>query len=425
MEKVLVRDYLIEWTKKELPEIVKRELEVERTKQRIASIIGPRRSGKTYYFFQLIRENKKESLYLNFEDTRLMDLNFREIRDLIRMFIEITGKEPKRLFFDEVQNVKNWEFALRELLDARKYEIYVTGSSSKLLSKEIATSLRGRTLSYLLLSFSFREFLIAKGKKIEKLLTKDEEAKIKSLLKEYLTFGGFPEIVLGEEKERILREYVEMILFRDIIERYKIKNMTLARFLLFFILQNFSKEISINKITNFAKSRTKLSKNTIYSYVDKIQDSVAIFFLNRHSTKIYERESWPKKVYICDNGLTKVIRFSEDLGKLIENAVFLELLRIQNTKPLLEIFYWRDSGGKEVDFVLKEGAKIKNLLQVTYVSSKDEIEKREINALLKASEELKCRNMTIITWDYEDKLKFGNKLIKCIPLWKYLLQESL
>jgi predicted AAA+ superfamily ATPase len=421
MQQPLVRDYIIEWMKRDLPIRVRRELEVHGRRDRIISIIGPRRAGKTYYFYQLCTVDRKSSLYLNFEDTRLMDVTFREIRDLIRVYMELASKTPSNIYFDEVQNVEKWEIALRELLDLQSYNIFVTGSSSKLLSREIATQLRGRTFSYLLLPFSFREFLEAKKVATEN-PSMDETAHLRSLLREYLEFGGFPEVVLEEtEKDKILKEYFEMILFRDIVERHKLKNVGLARFLLSFLLQNFSKEISVNKILKSLKPQ-RFGKNTLYNYVDKIQDSVILFTLNRFSPKVYQRESWPKKTYLCDTGLTRAARFSEDIGKLMENSVFLELLRLTNRKPLIEVYYWRNSQGKEVDFLLKEGTRIRQLIQVTYTSGRDEIDERETKSLLKASEETKCGNLTVITWNHEDKAKISNKTIKFIPLWKWLLQ---
>ena len=147
----------------------------------------------------------------------------------------------------------------------------------------------------------------------------------------------------------------------------------------------------------------------------------SFFFLDRYSVKVHLRESWPKKIYVVDNGLTKAVRFSQDFGKLMENCVFLELKRKQNKNPLLE-FYYLSNSDYEVDFIIKEGLNIKQLIQVTYASNKDEIEKREIKALIKASEILKCKDLLIITWDYEDEIKINSKTIKCIPLWKWLLE---
>lgn len=424
MDKSLARDYLIEYLKKRLPPLIERKLKVAETKRRIVSIIGPRRAGKTYYFYQLIGKNKEKTLYLNFEDTRLIDINFREIRELIRIYAEIAEKAPEYLFFDEIQNVRGWEGTLREILDTNRYKIFVTGSSSKLLSKEIATSLRGRTFTYILLPFSFREYLEAKSIPF-KLLSKDEETKIRKSLKEYLEFGAFPEVVLEKEREKILKEFYDLILFRDIIERHNLRNISLAKFLLSYFTQNFSKEISANKILNFFKSQgKKFGKNTLYDYIDKIQDSVGIFFLNRFSKKIYMRESWPKKIYLCDNGLSKVARFSQDLGKLMENSVYLELVRGTNESSLREIYYFKTTDGKEVDFVIKEGLKIKKLIQVCYNIDDFETKERETKALVRASDELKCKDLLLITWDYEADERFRGKRIKFTPLWKWLLEKE-
>ncbi len=414
-----VIDYLKEYERFE-PEIVGRELKVPVDSEFVVSIIGPRRAGKTYYLFQLSRQ-LGNYLYLNFEDSRLYGVKYNELRDIIRTYVEVYGKEPKHLFLDEIQNVKNWEIVVRELHDLKKYRIFVTGSSSKLLSKEIATQLRGRTLSYLLLPFSFRESLVAKGLSFEKYVNKDEIAKIKHELKEYLDYGGFPEVVLSQEKVKILKEYSDLILFRDFIERHGIKNLEVARFLHSFIIQNFSKEISANSLFNRIKAMgVKVSKNTIYDYLSKIEDTVFFFFLRRYSKKPHLRETYPKKIYLCDTGLTKILRLSEDAGKLMENSVFLELLRKTNQNPLIEIFYWKDYLQKEVDFIVKEGNQFTQLIQVTYELT-PENEKREVNALLKAGKELGCKNMTILTWDQEDLIKKSGKEIFVKPLWKWIL----
>ncbi|MCS7104262.1 MAG: ATP-binding protein [Thermofilaceae archaeon] len=415
-------DYVSEWISRNVPRGVERELKVPWRRDRIISIIGPRRAGKTYYFYQLISRNREGSLYLNFEDTRLYGIEFTDIRDLVRIYVEVSGREPENIFFDEVQNVPGWERALRELLDLQNYSIFVTGSSSKLLSREIATQLRGRTFSYILLPFSFREFLKAKNVTLLKPSTMDAEAKLKAHLREYLDYGGFPEVVFEEtEKTRILKEYSDMILFRDIIERHNLKNLSLARFLLAFFLQNFSQEFSVNRILKTVNLKG-FSKNTLYSYVDRVRDSVAVFFLNRYSLKVYQRESWPKKVYLCDTGLSKVARFSEDIGKLMENAVFLELVRASNERPMLEIYYWRNRQGGEVDFVLKEGASVQELIQVTYARGRDEVNRREIKSLLEASENTGCKNLQVITWDYEDKVEVGGRVVNFTPLWKWLVR---
>ena len=310
-----MRDYLKEWLGKTIETGIERDLQIANMGSRATVIVGPRRAGKTYFLYQMANKMKREEiLYLNFEDTRLRNLHFDEIRDVIRLSIELTSKEPKTLLFDELQVIEKWEVAVRELLDLRTYSIFITGSSSKMLSREVATQLRGRSLTYLMLPFSFSEYLRAEGKETGIEITRDKASKIKGSLNDYLEWGGFPEVVLEKkDRELILKEYYDLILFKDIIERNSMKNMSLARFLLEQMLQNFSKEISVNSIMKKAEG-ISLSKDTTYDYVDKTQDSVAVFFLNRFSQKARTRESWPKKVYVCDTGLTKVVKFCRTLA---------------------------------------------------------------------------------------------------------------
>ncbi|MGC9150120.1 MAG: ATP-binding protein, partial [Candidatus Micrarchaeia archaeon] len=291
--------------------------------------------------------------------------------------------------------------------------------SSKLLSKEIATQLRGRSLSYILLPFSFREFLMLKRIERKDYYTLEEEGKIRNLLLEYINGTSYPEILINGNK-KLLEEYYTTILYTDFVERFKLKSLEVARFVFNFFLQNFSTEFSISKVVNFLSSQgLKFGKDTVYDYVEKIPETLNVFFVERFEKSIYKRVAWPRKSYICDIGLSKIIEFEKNYGRKMENLVFLELYRKINKNPLLEIFYLKINNG-EVDFLIREGTKIKQLIQVTYASSKDEIEKREISSLVKASELLRCKDLSIITWDYEDELRINNKTIKCIPLWRWL-----
>jgi hypothetical protein len=319
---------------------------------------------------------------------------------------------------DEVQAIEGWRILVRSLLD-RGYKIFMTGSSSKVLPKEISTELRGRTLTYLLLPFSFREF--NKKEKLADFRTYEGKGQVLKALKEYLTWGGYPEVVLCKDeknKEKILSEYFNEIFYKDFVERHKIKSLEFGRFLFEFSFQNFSKEISLRKIKSFFGKN--ISDKTLYDYVEKLQDTLTVFFVSRYSKSVYERQTWPRKIYVCDVGISKVLGFSEDIRKRMENCVYLELLRRKNEKPLTEIYYWKDQLGKEVDFVVKNGAKIEELIQVCYETKEEAID-REIKSLLKASKELACKNLTVLTWDYEGEKTYKGKKIKFIPLWKWLL----
>jgi hypothetical protein len=412
IKRELVEDF---FSRKIKFEGIERELKIEEPKiRKVISIVGPRRSGKTWYFYYLF-EKFKNPMYVNLEDVAFRNISAEEFFDVIKIFSEI-NYEPKTLFLDEIQNIVKWQVLVRSLYD-RNYKVFVTGSSSKLLPKEISTELHGRTFTYILLPFSFREFVKSKIEKVD-IKTFEGKGKILRLAREYLEFGGYPEVVLEESKEKILREYFDEIFYKDFVERHKIKSFEFGRFLFEFIFQNFSNEISFRKIkSTFGRN---ISERTLYTYVDKLEDTLAVFFVRKFSKSVYVRESWPKKVFVCDTGLSKILRFSPDIGRLMENAVFLDIVRETNINPLLEIFYLKLNGG-EVDFVIKEGLNVRQLIQVSYASSKDEIDKREVKALIKSSGLLKCKNMLIITWDYEDEIETENKIIKCLPLWKWLL----
>jgi len=428
-----VKEYLIDFQEKDLPELVERELKIEETK-RITSVIGPRRAGKTYFMYQqmknlLSRGVKKENIiYLNFEDPRLIDVNFKEIREIIKLHWQIYPESIKNnliIFVDEPQNIEKWEIAIRSLHDDG-FRVFITGSSSKLLSKEIATTLRGRTVSYLLLPFSFREYLKMKKVKldIEKLGSKGKSTLL-AHLDRYIEFGGFPEIIQedsNENKLKIINEYFNFVIYRDIVERYKIKNTMLIKWLMRSLISSFSKEFSVHKYYLTLKSRgVKVSKNTLYTYLSMLADVLFIFQIQKFDYSVRKRDITISKVYLNDTCFSKIGEFARDIGRKMENIVFLELER--RKKPLADIFYWKNRRQEEVDFVIKSPEGVEELIQVCYDPTDIDTKKREIRALLKASRELGCKNLKIITWDYEDVEVIDGREIKFIPLWKWLLEK--
>ncbi|MEM5831297.1 MAG: ATP-binding protein [Candidatus Aenigmatarchaeota archaeon] len=394
----------------------------------ISCIIGPRRAGKTYFLYDLIlnKLHLKDSdyLFVNFEDYEIKGINRKEIFNIIHYHNEIYGKYPQYLFFDEIQALENWQSFVYSLYEKKKYFIFITGSSSKLFSREIATQLRGRTFSLKVLPFSFKEILSIKNFELNKsVFSSYEESKIKHILKNYLEKGGFPQLWIEKINEKIFfGDYIDVVVFKDIVDRFKIRNITTIKMLISSCISSFSKEFSIKKVYNTLKGMgIKISKNSLYSYSSMLRE--VMFCFNVYKFSYSEREilgSIPK-IYICDVGIPNFYlssKIDENIGRIMENVVFLELYRNEN----IDIFYWKDYQQNEVDFIIKEGLNIKQLIQVTYASNKDEIEKREIKALIKASEILKCKDLLIITWDYEDEIKINSKTIKCIPLWKWLLK---
>jgi predicted AAA+ superfamily ATPase len=426
-----IEQYLIDFQKKKLPTGIERELKVH-PQEKIKVIMGPRRAGKSFFLYQTmdkLKKNNKNILYFNFENTKLFEVNFKDIKEIISLNERIFPQQKNpTLFFDEPQNIDLWERAVRELFD-EKYNIFISGSSSKLLSKEIYTSLRGRSISYLLLPFSFKEFLRTKNFNYSKNLTSEEKINLLVFLDEYLEFGGFPEIVLENNKElkiKNIESYFDLTVYKDIIERHKIKDAILVKWFLKSVASCYSNELSINKIYLTLKSQgRKVSKDELYNYASIIEDSFFAFYLPKFSHSVRKREP-VNKVYLCDIGFNKLIEITEDRGKKMENIVFLELQR--RKIPAVELFYWKNVQQEEVDFVIKEKFQIKELIQVCRDINNPETKQREIRALLKAGQELKCSNLLIITDNYEsnEEIEWFNQKakIRFIPIWKWLIENE-
>jgi predicted AAA+ superfamily ATPase len=292
------------------------------------------------------------------------------------------------------------------------------------LEREISSVLTGRYISVKVLPFSFREFLKAKNFELdkEKLHLPEIKGKILNLLSEYIFSGGFPEVVVKNLDSKIYLETLfDAILLKDVVKRYKVRFVPQIYDLAIYLLSNFSSEFSFTKIKNILGLK---SVTTTQNYVRYLEESYLLFMLNRFSFKLKEQIKVPKKIYTVDNGfvLAKAFQLSANIGKLMENAVFCELLR-RNFRPNLDLFYYKAKNGKEVDFVVKQGPKAERLIQVCYNTSDPKTKEREIKALSDASDELNCKNLEIISWDYEAEEKYEGKIIKFIPLWKWLLEK--
>ena len=255
---------------------------------------------------------------------------------------------------------------------------------------------------------------------MEKYLSSSQKAKLLNLLEKYLR-GSYPEAIFFEtEKEKILREILDVTIYRDIVERFNVKNVKVLRLLLKGLAS--SVYFSVHKFYRYLKSLgMKVSKNTIYTYVEYFSDSLILYLLRKYSRSYKEIEQTIPKVFFVDNGLL-VVSGVESPSRFMENAVFLELVRRGHTPDRNNLFYFV-SGNREVDFVLKDGGKITQLIQVCYDVEDFETKEREVGALLKAGDELKCDNMVVITWDYEAVEKYGDKKIKFLPMWKWLLGQ--
>lgn len=410
---------IIKEQKQELERIEKQEKIVSREETgkaksflkhpNILVITGVRRCGKSIFSYLLEKERK--FAYINFDDERLSGTKTGDLDKILQSFYELYG-DVEYIVLDEIQNVPGWELFATRLRRTKK--VIITGSNSKLLSGELATHLTGRHLDIQLFPFSFKEFLKLKEFKMEKSYTTREKSNLLNHLKEYLEMGGFPEV--NKFGKPIVIKIYEDILIRDILLRHKIKKIEELKKLGKYIISNSSNEITYSRLSKILDIK---HISTVSKWISYFEEAFLIFKVERFDFKLKQQFIAPKKVYCIDTGLIDSIgfKFSEDRGRIIENLVGIELQRRKSLQDNLEIYYWKDAQQREVDFVLKERNKIKQLIQVSYLNSKEEIKEREIRGLLKASKELKCKNLIVITWDYEGE----EKKIKYIPLWKWLL----
>lgn len=297
------------------------------------------------------------------------------------------------------------------------------------MSREIATSLRGRSITTVLVPLSFSEFLKFLASEvfdISRLSTK-KKAQLFHYFEKYLQFGSYPEIVLEESDEikiRVLKDYFDLTVYKDLIDRYNIRNVGLIKILIDLVVASTAKEFSINKhYLNLKSQKISLSKNTVYEYFSVLEDAFFIFPVKRFSYSIKTTDLSIPKIYLGDVGFMNLYSL-ENYGQRLENIVFLELFRQTVKNPLLKIHYWQSDQGEEVDFVVSQGKKIKALIQVSYKIDNFETRKREIKAITKGMEALNISAGVIITLDLEEEEIVDGKKIKIVPIWKWLLADS-
>lgn len=380
-------------------------------------ITGVRRSGKSTILTQVISKHFRDDYYyLNFEDERLIQFSAAEDFDsLYQAFLELYGKH-KTFFFDEIQNIENWERFVRRMSDAG-FKFFITGSNARLLSRELATHLTGRHMTTEIYPFSFREFLEFKGLAMEKntAYLVEERAKIKNFLSEYIENGGFPEYLKYKEKDILHRLYSDII-FRDIIVRYGIREVKAFQEISNYLMSNISNITSYTRLKNLFGLG---SVNTAKNFMEYLETSFLLFFLNQFSYSKGVQSSSPKKVYCIDSGLrnTVAFQFSNDIGRIVENIVFLELKRRG-----MEIYYWKGKG--EVDFLIREGQQTKDLIQVCWNLDDKVRKKAEVNSLIEAMIEFDHEKAQIITDDLDCEEMIDGKKIMYTPLWKWLLERD-
>jgi len=409
-------------------EVWERNLQVPLDSQKIISLIGPRRCGKTYYLYQLInqlsaRGPNAKFIYLNFEDERLT-LTSAQLYLILEAYSELYPEnygQELYLFFDEIQEIDGWEKFVRRMYDTVTKNIFLTGSSAKMLGKEIATSLRGRNLVYHLFPLSFEEYCRFQNLDVRDVHSTHARAVLKSQFEKYIRQGGYPETVGmdAELAQRTLQSYFDVMLFRDIIERHEISNPIVLKTFLKKILNNISQPLSVNKFYNELKSQgLQTSKNAIYEYLDHAADCFLLFLLDAYEPSTAKQQMKGNKAYAVDTGLVNAItfRYSEDKGRLLENIVYLHLAREERAVCYLKNKY-------ECDFVVSENATITQALQVCLTLQNEATRQREIRGLLHAAERFDLPEAHIITLDEEDEIATDGKRILVRPAWKWMLNR--
>lgn len=427
--KDILKTILYEWQERKLPKVIKRNIRIETKKDsflRKAKVItGFRRTGKTYLLFSLVQKllktyNRKQIIYVNFEDERL-PLKTKLLTKLLPAIREVFGQDPDYLFLDELQNIPYWSKWLRRILDQKEISIFVTGSSSKMSSFEMPTELRGRAWETKVSPLDFDEFLRFKRKTInwEKIKhLPDEKAKLNFLFNEYLLWGGLPEVVLTpeERKQELLQNYFQTVVRKEIIERFRIKNEEVLKSFLKLLINSTS--FSVSKMYNNLKSLGfKVGKTTLNNYLSYIKSSYFLKELLFYSPKMKSQLQYPRKVYFIDNGfLTSLTtRFSKNYGRLFENFVFWHL-----TKENKNLFYYKNDRGEEIDFVLIKNGEIETLYQACFDLKDFETYQRETKSLLKAGKKFSCQNLYVIGDKPARKISREEAKIKFIDLAQFI-----
>jgi predicted AAA+ superfamily ATPase len=406
-----------------------RSEDVKIVKNKITFVLGVRRVGKSSLLKLKINEllkktNKYKILYFNFFNPLLSEyLEAKKLYELIKEYLKLRNFNFRDLFifFDEIQEVREWH-KLVDLLREKGAKVIVSGSNSKILKGEVAYLLTGRTIKKEIFPLSFVDFINWKEEKISDKF--ELFHKSRNLIKEYI-ISSMPEYVLTQSK-LVIEETYNDIIMKDIFLREEIRDKNKFREIVFYLTNEVANYFTFSSLSK----KLNLDVRTISKYLLYLNESYLFYFLNTYSTKTHEQINSPKKIYIVDNGFYNVIKTktTKDLGKLMENTVFINLRR--KYKENEELFYYKTKDRYEVDFLIKEKNQIKELINVTYANSYEEINEREIRALLHAKKELnlsKNISLTIITWDYEDEKEvkwFGMKgKIRFVPLWKWLLKN--
>lgn len=381
----------------------------------IKLITGPRRAGKSVFALQML--SGKNYAYLNFDDNSLLT-SFDE--DAVMKALAEVYPGYEYLLLDEIQNLEGWDIWVTALY-RRGVNLLITGSNANLLSSEMASLLTGRYIECLMLPFSMDETLQFCGINVQPELPAEEGA-LSLAMEEYLRSGGYPEIIKARDIEQTyLGSLFDSIILKDVAKRHKIRKTSELYDLADYLITNYSNPLSF---TGIAEDLGLGSVTTVKKFCKYLEEPYLFFFLPRFNRKLKEMKKADRKVYVVDTGFVQArsLELSSNSGRQLENMVFVELLRQGYDLKKNELFYYHTASGKEVDFVTKKGTKVKELIQVAYEISKPKTRRRELDALVIASDELKCNNLTLVTWDTDEQVNYKGKDIQIVSARSWFLK---
>jgi uncharacterized protein len=410
---------------------VPRRLRLEAVHGKAAVCIGVRRSGKSTYLFQIVQRlldsgvPRQSILYLNFFDDRLHNLRADNLGLILEAYYSIypekKNAETVYCFFDEIQAAPGWEPFVDRLMRTEKCEVYLSGSSARMLSKEIATQMRGRALSWEIFPFSFREYLDYKEMGSTGALSTKKRLLVQKAFGEYWESGGFPEVAGLSRNLRIKthQEYFHAILFRDLVERHDISHPKAVTDLAHWLVDNTASLYSVNNLTGYLQSLGhKAPKSAVADYLEWFEDAYFLFTVRIFDPSLARSNANPKKVYCIDHALVTSVSSGilVNSGHLLENLVFTALRRLHP-----EIYYYRTKTGREVDFIVPLGGRARMLVQACESLAEPQTRKREIAALSEAMVELGQSTGTIVTRNEDERIDGAGGTIEVVPAWRFLL----
>ena len=401
---LLSRPYLTRHTQYDVDELL--------ASKQIKLITGPRRTGKSTEALLMLKG--RNFAYLNFDDGKLLSA---WDDDLVWETLRAVYPDFEYLLLDEIQNLDGWDLWVSKLYRMGS-NMVITGSNAKLLSSEMATLLTGRYIQIEMLPFSLSEFFIWNHRNLSEVSEMKDSSSDLSLIADYLHHGGYPETVAARGlTQNYLSTLFDSIIWKDIAKRHKVRNVEDLNNLAMYLVSNFCNPFSANEL---AEALGFSSVATTKKFMGYLREPYLLYYLPRYNNKLKVMKKAPQKVYVVDNGFVEAKAFSvsENLGRLLENQVFIELVR-RGYHTETSLFYYRSRNDKETDFVTRHGAHVESLIQVCYDLSSERTLKREIDSIIECAGELKCSNLIIVTMNEERVIEKNGYKVKVLPIYKF------